>query len=103
VFPKTKYPTSYQADKEKRIAQLSIFQYDAHEGVTQMRYIIILAVIGLLVGVGVGQGIKLISSHVEGKLRACAFSCILGVVAMMVMLIAGYFLYFGAGTAVHSI
>lgn len=65
-----------------------------------MQNIIVLAVIGLLVGLGVGQGIKLISSRVESKLRACAFCCILGVVALMVMFVIGYFLYFGAGAAI---
>lgn len=67
-----------------------------------MQHIIILAVIGLLVGVGVGQGIKLISSHVESKLRACVYCCVLGVVAMMVMLAIGYFL-FRASAVVRSI
>lgn len=68
-----------------------------------MRFIIILAIIGLLMGIGVGQGIKLISSHVESKLRACTYCCILGVIAMMVVLAAGYFLYFGPGAVINSI
>lgn len=66
-----------------------------------MQNIIILAVIGLLLGLGVGQGIKLISLRVESKLRAGAYCCILGVVATMVMFVIGYFLYFRTGGAIR--
>lgn len=57
--------------------------------------IAILALIGLFVGFASGLGIKFISVHVENKQLSCAYSCILGVIDMLIMTVVGYILLLG--------
>jgi ABC-type antimicrobial peptide transport system permease subunit len=59
-----------------------------------MRQIVIMALMGLLLGLIAGQGIPLISSHAKNKLRACAYGCLLGIALSVAVLLVGYCVYF---------
>jgi ABC-type antimicrobial peptide transport system permease subunit len=59
-----------------------------------MRQIVIMALVGLLLGLIAGQVIPLISSHANNKLRACAYGCLFGIGLSIAVLFVGYWVYF---------
>lgn len=63
-----------------------------------MQHIIIMAVTGLLLGIGAGFGIQAIAHKWYDTLRAAVYGCLLGIAVIICALIVGYYVYSGGIT-----